>query len=164
MDDFDKSVMYQMRDIQRDRYGNPLQEGDMVVEAFRVLRVKRAENSMILLRDLDGNLIKQESDKLLKIEKKSLAIGKDRNNKDIHIGDIVKIAPKEEIFMVSSFKRYSYSVRIYLVNMDGSFKSGSYRGAQLEVVEEADLLIQDIKESFIKFAEAKLKIKVNVPE
>ena len=164
MDNFDKSIMYKgMRNIQRDYYGNPLQEGDMVVEAFRVLRVKRAQNSMILLRDLDGNLIKQESDKLLKIDKKSLTIEKDRNNKDIHIGDIVKIAPKKEIFRVNDFKRYPSGTWIYLCGIDGSFKSGAYRGECLEVVEEADIVIQDIKESFIKFAEAKLKIEIDMP-
>ena len=164
MDNFDKSIMYKgMKSIQRDYFGNPLHEGDMVVEAFRVLKVKRAQNSMILLRDLDGNLIKQESDKLLKIDKKSLTIEKDRNNKDIHIGDIVKIAPKKEIFRVNYFKRYPSGTWIYLCGIDGSFKSGAYRGECLEVVEEADVVIQDMKEAFVKFAEAKLKIEIEVP-
>lgn len=152
-----------MKNIQKDYYGNPLQEGDMVVEAFRVLRVKSTDNSMILLRDYDGNLVKQESDKLIKISSKQLIIDRDRNNKDIHIGDIVRIAPRKEVFKVNDFKRYSNGVWIYLCNIDGSFKSGSYRGEHLEVVKEADAVIEDIKESFIKFAEAKLKIEIDVP-
>ena len=88
MDNFDKSIMYKgMINLQRDRFGNPLHEGDIVVEISRMLLItKRDDNGMIILRDHEGDL--------LKIDKKSLVIEKDRNNKDIHIGDIVKIAPK----------------------------------------------------------------------
>lgn len=157
MDNFDKSIMYKgMTNLQRDRFGNPLHEGDIVVEISRMLLItKRDDNGMIILRDHEGDL--------LKIDKKSLVIEKDRNNKDIHIGDIVKIAPKKEIFRVNDFKRYSSGTWIYLINIDGSFKSGAYRGECLEVAEEADVIIQDMKEAFVKFAEAKLKIEIDVP-
>ena len=165
MDNFDKSIMYRgMRNLQRDCFGNPLHEGDMVVEISRMLLItKREDNGMIILRNHEGNLIKIEINKLLKIDKKSLVIEKDRNNKDIHIGDLVKIAPKEEIFRVNDFKRYSSGTWIYLINIDGSFKSGAYRGECLEVVEESDVVIQDMKEAFVKFAEATLKIEIDVP-
>lgn len=165
MDNFDKSIMYKgMRSLQRDCFGNPLHEGDMVVETSRMLlTTKIADNGMIILRDNEGKLIKKESNKLLKIDKNLLVIDRDRNNKDIHIGDIVKIAPKKEIFRVNDFKRYPSGTWIYLCGIDGSFKSGAYRGECLEVVEEADVIIQDMKEAFVKFAEAKLKIEIEVP-